>query len=87
MLEQRGAHFSQKLVLGLEMVIKGSPAYVRPVYDVLHRDLMIAFLCEKLVEGRENRGSCFFLPSIHETLELSFRTICSFCSITHNPGK
>ena len=55
----------QQRVLCLEMRIEGCSANIRPVDDLLHGDLRIAFLFQQPGEGPKDGLPGFSLPAVH----------------------
>ena len=46
------------------MGVKGASAYIRQVNYLLHGDILITLLFQKLAEGREDGLPASFLPSV-----------------------
>lgn len=65
MVKDFGADFPQQLVLRVKVRVKGASADVRPVNDVLHRDIGIALGFKQRGKRRKNGVPRFPLPSVH----------------------
>ena len=65
MLEYIRAERCQQIVFRLEMRIKGRPADIRPVDDILYRDPGIGLLLEEIGKRVKNGFPCLSLPAVH----------------------